>query len=290
MAVAQLGQRGGQVRVRTVPARLLDPDRLAEDPDRARVVSALLQDLPERRGRAGQARVMGREPAPEALEAPAGEPLRLVVASLLRAQRPEGHLGLPHLDVVRTVEGEAAVQRDPEERIGPVESPELSIHAPERVEQLGLDRRLRLQRARVAHAAVEKGDDPQALGRPHLLVLPAEEVEHEPLDPLRPLRLRQRRVAGHAQPERVVSDQSGHQDEGDRRRGDDPSVAADELPGPITDGVRPRLERLAVQVVVDVAEEGLGRPVPPLGVRMHRREAEDVQVGPRRPGARGSAA
>ena len=54
------------------------------------------------------------------------------------------------------------------------------------------------------------------------------------------------------------------------------------LPGAIAERVRTRLERLAGQVVIDVANQRLDRCVAPRRILVHRRETQHVEVGPLR--------
>ena len=136
----------------------------------------------------------------------AHQPLGVVEARLVGPQQSEGHVALGHLGVIGAVQRRAPLERGAEEGIGPVEVAELLIDAAERREQLGLDAWFTDEAACLLDAAVHQRDDPQAFGGACLLVAALEQVEHEPLDPLRARCLGHGGVARRGDAHRVEND------------------------------------------------------------------------------------
>ena len=87
-------------------------------------------------------------------------------------------------------------------------------------------------------------------------------------------------VARAGEADRVHSRLRGDQNEHAGRRRDGFAVAA----GKFRDAVRPSVgvsfERLALQVMIDIANQRFHRAVPALGIFVHRRKAEHVEIAP----------
>jgi hypothetical protein len=143
--------------------------------------------------------------------------------------------------------------------------PELLIDAAEREVEAGLRLGLAVERARLLDAAVEEADDAQVLRRAGLLVAPWKRSSMNCW--MRSVRAACATASLRAIARRTVIE------------GDEPTTAAsdgradprarrwrrDELAQPVADALGARLERLAPQVVVDVADERLDRAVAPRG-------------------------
>src|SRR5207344_2936250 len=61
-----------------------------------------------------------------------------------------------------------------------------------------------------------------------------------------------------------------------------PPSTLEEFPGPIPEALRSRLQWLTIEEVVEIASERLNRRVPALRLLVHRRQAQDVEIRPRR--------
>ena len=71
-------------------------------------------------------------------------------------------------------------------------------------------------------------------------------------------------------------------DDDHRRDAHRAPIAPHELAGAVAQRVRARLERLAAEVMVDVADQRVDRRVPARRILVHGREAQHVEVGPLR--------
>src|SRR5213080_5473009 len=107
-------------------------------------------------------------------------------------------------------------------------------------------------RLRVLHAPVDERHDAQTVRGPDGFVASLEEVQHEALDALGPSRLGNGGVPRRREPHRVEDDQTDDDDEGGGRGGHRAPIAPYVLAQPVSQRVRPGLQRLAGEVVIDI--------------------------------------
>ena len=223
---------------------------------------------------------VGRQGPSRHRQAVAGQGFGVVEAGLIHPLAAEGDEAPGHLRTLRAEEPPAEVEARREQRVGPRQLAQPSVEPAQGVIELGLDRRLPIQRARFLETPVQQVNHPEAVRRSDLVLAALEELEHEALDPLGPGRFRQRGVPGAGQPHGVESRQAEHGKQRQRRGGDRLAMATDELAQAVAQAIGPGAERRPVEVAVDVLNQGVDRPIAPIAIGVHRREAEDVEVGP----------
>ena len=207
--------------------------------------------------------------------------LGLVVAAARARQLTAGDQRTGHVGVVGPECHAPELERAGEQRLRLVQPAQVLGDAAERLQQLGLHRGLGLERLRLADAPVDQVHHLQVGRGADLAGSSLEQLEHELLDPLRPRSLGSHSVAGSREADGGVRGHSQHREadgQGDEHR---PGIPPQELSGPVGQRVRPRVQRLSGQVVVEIADQRLDRRVPPRGIALHRGEAQDVQVRPR---------
>jgi hypothetical protein len=130
------------------------------------------------------------------------------------------------------------------------------------------------------NAAVKNRHDPQGIRRPGRFVTAFEQIGHELLNALGAGGLGHGGIARLRQPQGKESDESDKQSEDQSCSRDGTPVAADELRGPVAQCVGPRLQRLAIQIVINIADQGFHRTVSALRILVHRGKAQNIEFIP----------
>ena len=280
VTVGQLGEARREVSLEAGTPRL-EPHRLLELADRIGVPAGVLQDPTQRRDGARYLGIAPREVSPEHRQTFPDLLLGLVVPATRARELTAGDQRAGHVGVVGPECRATELERAGEQRLRLVQPAQVLGDAAERLQQLGLHRRLGLERLRLADAPVDQVHHLHVGGGADLAGSSLEQLEHELLDPLRPRGLGSHRVAGPREANGGVRGHSQHRETD--RRGDEhrPGVPPQELPGPVGQRVRPCVQRLSGQVIAQIADQRLDRRVPPRRIALHRGEAQDVQVRPR---------
>ena len=236
--------------------------------------------VPHRPQRVGMLRPERRSPRTEDFEE---EPLRLRVAPARAV--PQDAEGLP--DVHRLRGRGRGTPTEPERPIEVplrlVEAPERRVGAPQCQPDLGLRGRGQGLAAKARRGGVED------LGHRDLSPLGAagvdrrEEIAEKPRDRRRPGRflLGDGPYPFRLRPQSPLAEETDTEEDQHQRRGRrlDP-VAAQELSEAVGEGARPRSDRLAGEVALEVAAELLGRPVAPLRLGGEGLRENRVEVAP----------
>ncbi len=145
--------------------------------------------------------------APRHRQAFAGEALALVELGLVGKKQAARGQTFRDVGARRAGERLAALERLTQQLVTAIQVAELLIDGAEGLVEVGLDGRLRAERAGLLHAAIDQRRDQQFVRRPGLGIAALEEIQDELLDPLGARRLRHRVVARAGQPNRVEGDE-----------------------------------------------------------------------------------
>ena len=210
------------------------------------------------------------------------EPFRLVVVRLLRAQQSQLGEAFSHIRMVAAVQRATSIERVAEELVCPLVVPETLVQRPERVEQLGLDGGLAAEALRLLKTAIDERHHAKIVRRGRIRLACIEEIQHELLHALRPRGLLGRDGACSGQSNGVGAGHRCQYDDRRARNQERTCVAPREFVRSIPNRVRPCIERLSIQEVIHVADKGLDARVPAFRIGVHRRQAQRVEIGPRR--------
>ena len=280
VTVRELGEARRQVALEPGTAGL-EPDCLLELLDCIGVPAGVLQDPAQGGDGPRHLRILPGEVAAEHRQ-----PFPRLLLGLLIVPTRTGELGADderasHVGVVGSERGAPQLERAGEQRLRLVEPSQVLGDAAERLQQLGLHRGLGLERLRLPDAAVDQVHHLHVGRGTDLAGSSLEQLEHELLDPLRPRRLGGDRVARAGEADRS---EQGHAQNRDTDGGGDedrPGVPPEELSGAVGQRVRPRVQRLAGEVMVEIADQRFDRGIAPRRIALHRGEAEHVEVRPR---------
>ena len=160
----------------------------------------------------------------------------------------------------------AFFQRQVQQRIGCRELALAQVNVTEGLIEFGLHFGLFVEGARLLHAAIEQGDDAQAVGGTCGGIASLKEVEHELLNALGAGGLCEGSVAGIRQAPGKEDHQRDYGQQHHRDSNDWRAAARDELACPVSPGIGTSLKWLVIQVVIEIADERLDRRIAPVGL------------------------
>src|ERR1700751_1690882 len=281
MRVCQFAERGGKIGRHSFWAGL-KPHGFLKSGNGFVVLPAIIQNATKCQCGSADHRMVGRKMAFAHVETLAGESFRFFELGLVIAKIREGDQAFGYFGAIRSIGRLALCERCFQERISWLVFAELIVHSAESLIEVSLNLRLFIEGACLLFAAFENGDDPEIVSGASGFSVALKQVLHELLDALGTSGLCKSRVASFRKAQSIKDYQADYEREDERRSGDTRPIASDKFAHSVESGIRPSLQRLAAKIVIDVTNQRFHRTVSALGILMHRRETEDIEVSPSR--------